>query len=199
MKNLYLIRHGESQSQTRETSDHVNPPLSVLGRRQAERLGPRLAEIPLDVLYVSTLTRAVETARLAHATAGRIVMDSRIVEVGWNDAFYRQLELTDPHPQAEADEHDAHMVDTYDRAGQFLDEVMAAPVDTIGVIGHQGIFRVLAEIFLVLPRSGDHIHLLTDNTGISLLQINARGQHVIRYWNDHHHVADLLGDRDPQI
>lgn len=198
-KSLYLIRHGESQSQSGHTDDHVNPPLSALGREQATRLSNRFEETPLDVLYVSTLTRAVETAELAKLPAGRLVMDSRVVEVAWNEEFYQRLELTEPHPDAEPDHHDAHMQETYHRAGLFLDEVLASGDKTVAVIGHQGIFRVLLEVFLTLPRTEEHIPMLTDNTGISLFQVNSRGQHLVRYWNDHHHITDLLGDRDPQI
>ena len=199
MKSVYLIRHGESQSQSRETDDHVNPPLSALGRRQAERLHGRFRDVPLDVLYVSTLERAVETAHLARLPARRVVMDSRVIEVAWNEEFYSALRLGDPHPDAEPDHHDAHMLETYHRAGLFLDDILASEDETVAVLGHQGVFRVLAEIFLCLPRTEDHIHLLTDNTGVSLLQVNGRGQKLIRFWNDFHHVADLLGDRDPQI
>jgi len=38
MKRIYLVRHGESRSQTGEDSDGVDPELSSLGIQQARRL-----------------------------------------------------------------------------------------------------------------------------------------------------------------
>ena len=35
VKRIWLVRHGQSQSQTGESDDHLNPPLSDLGIVQA--------------------------------------------------------------------------------------------------------------------------------------------------------------------
>jgi len=199
MKNLYLIRHGESQRQAELSQDQVNSPLSDLGRRQAERLRGRFSGIPLDVLYISPLTRAVETATIARLPARRVLMDSRVIEVGQGPGFFGGLKVTVPPPEAEPDSHDAFLLDPYQRAGLFLEDVLASTATNLAVVGHQGIFRMIAEQFLGLPRQEKCIPLVTNNTGISRLQVNFKGQRLVRFWNDHTHVADLVGDTDPQI
>ncbi len=60
---IYLIRHGRQSSQ----DCNVNVPLSEEGRIQSRLLGERMKSYKLDVIYSSTLVRAVETARTAFA------------------------------------------------------------------------------------------------------------------------------------
>ncbi|MEO8290914.1 MAG: histidine phosphatase family protein [Gaiellaceae bacterium] len=60
---VYLARHGESDwNVERRWQGHIDRPLTEEGRRQAEALGARLAEIELDAVYASDLRRAWETA-----------------------------------------------------------------------------------------------------------------------------------------
>ena len=58
---LYLVRHG--QYHTAEDSPKYGQ-LTPLGRRQAQRVGKRLASVEFDVLHHSDMARAVETAAL---------------------------------------------------------------------------------------------------------------------------------------
>lgn len=58
---LYLIRHGRQNSPL----CNLDVPLSSEGKRQAELLGKRMSDYPVDVLYTSSLIRAEETGRIA--------------------------------------------------------------------------------------------------------------------------------------
>lgn len=58
---LYIVRHGESRSQTGEDRG-PDPELSQKGLFQAEKLGERLADIEFDYIYASHLSRAIQTA-----------------------------------------------------------------------------------------------------------------------------------------
>jgi probable phosphoglycerate mutase len=56
---LYLVRHAEQDP----ASDHgPGGGLSARGRDQADRLGRRLADVPVDAIHHSPLARAAETA-----------------------------------------------------------------------------------------------------------------------------------------
>lgn len=61
---LILIRHGETQSNVDRLLDTAHPgaPLTANGRQQAIALAEAIAHEKIDALYVSTLTRAQETA-----------------------------------------------------------------------------------------------------------------------------------------
>ena len=59
---LLLVRHGEQHFQPDKPLDeNVDAPLSELGRRQAEAVGQRLADLHLDAVYASTMQRAFHT------------------------------------------------------------------------------------------------------------------------------------------
>ena len=64
---LYLVRHGESMSNSGEDGELAyefksDSPLSKKGERQAELLGEYFSELPLDYLLSSGLRRAMQTA-----------------------------------------------------------------------------------------------------------------------------------------
>lgn len=61
---FYLVRHGETEYNRQRIVQGrgVDTPLNGTGRRQAEAVAQRLAEVPLDVMYTSTLRRAIQTA-----------------------------------------------------------------------------------------------------------------------------------------
>jgi len=60
-RSLYLVRHGHYH--TDKDSARYGK-LTALGRRQAIRVGKRLASIELDVMHHSDTLRAVETAEI---------------------------------------------------------------------------------------------------------------------------------------
>ena len=59
---LYLVRHGARQHPP--AGGDPDPGLSPLGKQQARLLGPRLADVPFDVLLHSPLRRATQTAQI---------------------------------------------------------------------------------------------------------------------------------------
>jgi broad specificity phosphatase PhoE len=61
---VYFVRHG--QAVKGEGDDKRGPPLSDLGRRQAERLARRMSGVELNHIYASSMKRAHDTARLVH-------------------------------------------------------------------------------------------------------------------------------------
>jgi broad specificity phosphatase PhoE len=66
---VLLIRHGEP-AWSRDGLSVDDPPLTELGRRQAEAMADRLAEMDIDEIWVSPLRRAQETARPLIAATG---------------------------------------------------------------------------------------------------------------------------------
>ena len=63
LTRLILIRHGESTwNRERRIQGQLDPPLSDLGRAQAQRVAGRLAGRRIEALYTSDLLRASQTA-----------------------------------------------------------------------------------------------------------------------------------------
>ena len=72
---VWLVRHADVYDQREVVSD---PPLSPLGRGQAERLAQRLKSLEIDAVYSSPLRRALQTAA---ALRDRVETDPRLTEV----------------------------------------------------------------------------------------------------------------------
>ncbi len=68
---VFLIRHGETErSVTHRHTGRTDIPLTEEGRRQAKKLGARLAGERFALVLISPLQRALETARLAGFAVG---------------------------------------------------------------------------------------------------------------------------------
>jgi serine/threonine-protein phosphatase PGAM5 len=65
-RHLYLIRHGQKDSLS-ETATQGDNGLTPLGREQTERTAQRLSALPVDIIHLSTLRRAAETAEIIAA------------------------------------------------------------------------------------------------------------------------------------
>lgn len=61
---LYLVRHGETDYNRQRIVQgrRINSELNTTGRAQARALARRLASVPVDAIFSSTLRRAEETA-----------------------------------------------------------------------------------------------------------------------------------------
>ena len=102
---LYLIRHGQSDFDSEEMlstprGEQFDPPLSALGREQAQKLAARLLVMdPPAVVYSSTMRRTRETiAPYAAATGIEVLEDPDLIEghVGeWERVSFREILASD--------------------------------------------------------------------------------------------------------
>jgi len=61
--HFYLVRHGETDwNKSQRLQGHTDIPLNETGRKQAEKIGKRMANLPLQVICSSDLERARKTA-----------------------------------------------------------------------------------------------------------------------------------------
>jgi probable phosphoglycerate mutase len=77
---LYLIRHGQSESNQARVEGRLgqfDPPLTAVGREQAERVGERMAAYGVDAVYASPLQRAYHTAA---PIARRLGLEIRVID-----------------------------------------------------------------------------------------------------------------------
>ena len=71
---LHFVRHGETEYNRQRIvqGSGIDAALNATGRAQARAVARRLAEVPLDAIYVSTLRRAIETAEEIAAAHGSV-------------------------------------------------------------------------------------------------------------------------------
>lgn len=98
---LLLIRHGLPERVVNEDATPADPPLSKVGRDQAERVATWLAGTQIDRIYSSPLRRARETAApLATRHALELQIADGVREYDADSDFYIPMEELKEHDYA---------------------------------------------------------------------------------------------------
>ncbi len=206
MLRFWLIRHGQSTwNAARRLQGRADPPLSELGRWQAQRVAETLAarvEHPL-ALYSSDQRRAMETAEPIAAALGLTIHpDPRLREhdMGeatghtWEELLEKYPHLLEidaagksvlPHlPGAESPEA------ARARITDFFDEIIArhgAEGGEVIVVAHGGVFRTYLGHILGLPDLPT-LTLRFGNASITILEQNEHGNFYIAVLNERCHL-----------
>lgn len=169
--NIYLIRHGRQAS----TLCNVDVPLSKIGQRQAQLLKRRMRQYPVDALYTSDLSRAVQTAQIVFSEREelleQIIEREELREFDFGaltgvtnpevGAFYKAY-----YEKAKKDLKDAPVCShdrqaglhemkypegengeqVYARVQKVLQEIIESGKENVAVITHGGVIRVLMTV-----------------------------------------------------
>ena len=148
---IWLVRHADVYDELEDVSD---PPLSSLGRQQAERLAQRLKSLEVHAVYASPHRRALQTAA---AISDRVTTDPRLTEAR---AVYPagKLEL-----QESPDAVIQRMQDAVDAA------VAAHPGRRVVMVTHGiAILTYLCDVLRLTPGT---LRLFPDFTSISVVRV----------------------------
>lgn len=125
---IYLIRHGETPGNRDRIIQFPDTPLSDRGLRQAERVGGRLADVPLGEIWVSDHARAHQTAQAIQGTTGaplRIVEDLAERNLGvLRGRAYKDLDFDPFAPEYAPPEGESWAV-FHERVGRVWAEIEA--------------------------------------------------------------------------
>ena len=146
MGRLYLIRHGETDSnKSFRFQGQTDIELNEKGLAQAELLAEHFKNIRLDAVYSSSLTRARQTAAPLAAVHGlevQPVEDIKEIAFGEWDEFFKNPALCHV-PGGE------NFTDVAARVEPFFKRCLAEMDEKdIAVVSHGGIIRVLLCLFL---------------------------------------------------
>ncbi|MGW5050777.1 histidine phosphatase family protein [Actinokineospora sp. NPDC004072] len=196
MTRLLLVRHGETISNVHHVLDSAppGPPLTDLGRRQAEAFAECTGAEPLTAVYASTAIRAQQTATPMAARRG-LAVD---VLAGVHEVQVGDLEGRADHEALAAfvevyrgwTEGALHLAmpggDTgHDVLDRFMADIATLrtthPDETIALVTHGGILRLGAEALAdnvgpQLANAG-----LIPNTGHVLLESRGTGWHCLEW------------------
>ena len=149
---LLLVRHADCYRDMQEFED---PPLSALGREQAERLGRRVRGLHPDAVYSSPYRRAMETAR---AVTEDVHVDQRLVEMPLVIGEDGTLEFQEAADSAVA------------RMNAVIDDVVAEHAGRrVVLVSHAA--SILACLSDALHIEQGHLRLLPYYTSISTLRV----------------------------
>jgi len=157
MSKLFLVRHGDTKLNSAERFwGQTDVELSAAGMGQAERLCDRLATQKIDVIYTSTLSRALVTAKIiASNHPSDIITCAELREINFGKfegltfkeisqlypeatKLWSNWSLTLKFPEGEG-------VDELNtRVSKFLDRLQKhTPEETILIVAHSAPLRLL--------------------------------------------------------
>jgi probable phosphoglycerate mutase len=201
---LLLVRHGQSTwNREHRIQGQLDPPLSDEGRRQAERVGQRLAGRRIAGFYSSDLKRAIETSQAIEAVIGNQAEPMpglREIYLGEWEGL-RTDDLAQRYPEAWAswtDEPDWDLVPGGEGAALFETRVAAALDEILErhdngdvvVVTHGGVIQVALHRVIGRPSRG-LFPFKIQNASISVVE-KRDGRMVIGGVNDTSHLDQAL-------
>jgi probable phosphoglycerate mutase len=155
---VYLARHGETEwSLSKQHTGRTDIPLTENGRRQSERLRTLFAARPVDRVFTSPLSRAVDTSRLAgfeqaEATDDLLELDYGEYE-GRTTADIRK-ERPDWYLWRDGTPGGETPAQVAERVGRLIDRLRHEGVD-VALFAHGHLLRALTARWLALePAAG---------------------------------------------
>ena len=205
---VFLVRHGATQLTAEDRfSGAVGVDLSDDGRRQAARLGERLAHERIEAVYASPLSRTVETARIvaaACATPERpLPLDTRdglreISHGRWEGLTRREVEARyrDEYaswaedPFTFAPEAGESGVAVLARALPVVREIVAAhPGERVLVVSHKATIRLLLSSLLGFDARGYRDRLDQAPACLNVLDFRDAVRARLMLFNDTSHYS----------
>jgi probable phosphoglycerate mutase len=149
---VLLVRHADCY---RDLTDVIDPPLSSVGRAQAQRPAQRVKRQQHSAVYSSPLRRATETA---HAIADNFTIDNRLVE--------RALEISEDGALDFKESHDSAVA----RMRGVVDDVVRAHEgERVILVCHAA--SIVACLTDVMRLGPGQLRLLPYYTSISTLRV----------------------------
>ena len=180
---LWLVRHGETAwSLSGQHTSTTDLPLTAEGERKAGQVGKLLAGKKFSAVYVSPMTRARETCRIAGYADGAIVAED-LRE--WNYGSYEglttsEIQKTTPGWSIWSDgpAGGETIGQVAERARRVIE---STPDGDVAIFGHGHMLRILAACWLgVEPQMARCFALSTGSVSVLGYERETR---VIQSWN----------------
>lgn len=204
IQRLIVIRHGETVDNARGIAQGWrDSELSPRGKAQVERAAERVRELAPDVLFCSTLPRAVTTARVIGNRIGLEPIqleDLREINCGeWEGVAFAEVRknqpelferwLTDPREPCPGGESFDDVRTRIARALDAIRDRANGQPATVAIVSHGTAIRLMATHLLGLPLEAAR-HFAQDNAAVNVFE--HRGERwVLRTWNDVTHCAGV--------
>lgn len=213
-KQIYLIRHGQSEHNVKPIFQGVHVSLTKHGELQAESVAQRVAKLDFELLISSSQKRALQTAEAISRLTKKPVQTSdlfveRIKPTTVNDKPYSDKQAAkvwhkweksiagEISEKIEDGETQKEIIERADKALQYL---LNRKEQTMAVVTHGYFLRtILARVLLQDELSSKNLVLVqqatgVENTGITILRYadDFEQDFAWRLWifNDHAHLAE---------
>lgn len=166
--SLYVTRHGQTDYNVKDWVCGISPAiLTEYGVKQAKELAKKLQVIKYDYLYVSPLTRAIDTATFANVHQVEMIIEPRIIEINFgiyegkhrsDEGFINnKYNLAIRYPGGES------FIELCKRVYEFLDEIKEQATNSnVLLVCHGAVCRAIHTYFNEMSND-DIFKYQTDN------------------------------------
>ena len=200
---IVIIRHGDTPaSKDKRFTGSNDVPLSPEGRVHASALATRLARYPIDAIYASSMSRALDTARYiaqVHGLTVTPVPDLREIDHGvWNGLSLDECTAKYPDDVAAYNRDPYTFAPAGGESGEqvlkravpaLLELVRAHPNQTIVVVAHKTTNRLMIAHFLGIDPRGYRDRLGQRPACLNVLEFRAEDDAELLLLNDIGHYA----------
>lgn len=209
MKRIYLVRHGETNSNKNHIVQGLEDELSDTGLHQAVKVATRLQNLTFEAFYSSDAKRAIDTAQaIADATGKEFETSPLFREIKRPSSFVgtsRESEafttflrneydhMEEPDWQFEDGEHFGAGAKRAREALEFLEGLTAT---SALVVTHGHFMRYMVATILSGKRLTPElwrplsVSLLASNTGVTMCEYSTtHDRWRVITWNDHAYFA----------
>lgn len=161
---IYLVRHGQCDSNLNKIYNYKNEDLNATGIKQANDLKEKIKDIKFDVIYSSPLLRAKHTAEILNIYNKEIVLDDRLIERDPGNLEGQPLEITDREEYwnlyTDIKYGTEERIDKlFGRVNDFLEELKNKEYNSVIVVAHSGISKAFYAYFEGIPKGGKFLNL----------------------------------------
>lgn len=205
MTTIYLIRHAEAEGNLyRRIHGQYDSLITLRGHKQIAELEKRFADIPIDYVYSSDLSRTIATAGAIHKNRGlELSLKPQLREVNmgvWEDLTWGEVERFEPE-QLEyfnndptlwrVDGHEDYFSLQKRMTGTISDIASKHDGKTVAVVSHGSAIRTFMCGILNVPPQEIKRVPHCDNTAVALLRAE-NGKFTIEYQGDNSHLPEAL-------
>ncbi len=202
MKKIYLIRHGETESNRKGIfRGRLDIPLSKKGEEQAELLVEYFKDKKIEIVFSSPLSRAFKTAKICFPQ-NNVFKDELLnnLDLGeWSGKEKEEIKIKSPaewakwvnHPEKIKFPKGETLGDVYKRAKKLLFKLSGIKEDNIALVSHRSVIKTILAAGIGLKN--DYFwkfHL--DNASVSTMIYTPERGFTIYKLNDTSHLKNFI-------
>jgi len=209
MKNIYFVRHGESEGNQARLYQSSVTSLSEKGHLQAKLIADRFSNIEIETIISSDYIRAKQTAKYISEVTGKDIIENQLFRERKRPSIQENQSKEIPELIAidkEIEDNwggvewkysdEENFVDLRQRAKECFEFLENMTEDNIVVVTHKNFLHCLVWYRLfginVTPKEAKIItdNFIMSNTGIVWMQFDEiKKDWKIVTWNDHAHLG----------
>ena len=161
---IYLVRHGQCDSNLNNTYNRKYEDLNKTGIEQANKLKEKIKNIKFDAIYSSPLIRAKHTAEIINLDNKHVIFDDRLIERDSGSLQGQPLESIDREEYWNFYTNikygtEEMIPEFFTRVTNFIEELKNKQYDSVLIVAHSGVSKAFYAYFNGIPKDGKFLKL----------------------------------------